>query len=137
VNASVLEYARWLACATPLLLLFDLAFGWNVRVAMLDVGRGWYYGALLALSWAAWARASWFGVAALLESTINVVGLLVSAWMQILSSQNALIEGLKPTIRVDWAWVCNFLLVGTLQAIYFYQNLRSLSGAASRSRGRF
>ncbi len=116
-------YGRWLLLFTPLLMVLDYGFGWNVRVAMLGDSRIWYYLMLLALGWAAWRNAAWLGLAALLESALNLTGLIVSSWLQVLTLPQT-VDGGSFQSPLGWQWLVNFLLVGGVQVIYFHQNMR-------------
>lgn len=134
-DSARLQLLRGYYLATPLFLVADIAWGWNVRVAGLEGSPGWrisYYLVCFGLGALAWMKPERADLVGLVESGVNlailIVGTYVAYWGiidQVLADQP--IVNPFTTERIT-----NLVLAGSVLSVSYYGN--PLVRRASRRR---
>ena len=113
---------------TPVFALADLA-GIDIRVAALEGHRGWrmaYYALCMLVAVVAWRRPAFAAPAAILESSTNIL-LLILGFLAPLYALPGAVEGGGPVAPpVTAGRVVNFLLAGGIAVTAFHAQVAAL-----------
>lgn len=111
--------------ATPLFLIADLAFGWNVRVAGLEGApllRGVYYLFCFGLGGLAWMRPERVDLVGLIESGANLALLIVGTYVAYWGMVDLVLADQPIVNPFTTERLANLILSGTVLSISFYGN---------------
>lgn len=125
-------WAKWITgyyLATPLFVLLDLGFGANLRALALESLPGWklaYYGLCLTCGVVAWRGLRLALPLALLESTVNLLLLMLSILLPHYALLNAVLDGGPAPAPLDLERLANFAIPGSIWTAAFYARLSDL-----------
>ena len=116
--------AAWYLLATPVFAILDFAFDLSWRVAGLAPtgGRIAYYAALMILGLAIRRFPPAAGLAAVIESSVAIALVLITAWTDILGLAVTPPDATVP----DLGWLMNLLLCGSVGIYAFNRALQQL-----------
>ncbi len=112
--------------ATPLFLLFDLAWGLNVRAVALEqlpTAKYGYYAFCLACGVATMKWPGWSGPVGFAESSVNILLLILGVFLPYFAVIRAVSEGQAVTNPFTLRFLVNFVLSGAVWTIAFYRSL--------------
>jgi hypothetical protein len=121
--------ARWAwiyYAATPLFYIADTFFGFNVRVAAFDAQPGLklaYYVACLGCGAISYWRPAWSAAVTLVESSVNILTLILGIMLPIYALPDAVLSGAAATHPVTLERVSNFIIASTVWSVLFYRTL--------------
>jgi hypothetical protein len=112
--------------ATPLFIAADAIWGANLRIAGLQGHpelKAAYYALCLGCGAIAWLRAPWTVWVGLLESSTNLLVLILSVFLPYYALATAVLDGTAAENPMTLSLVTNFLISGGAWTAAFYAHL--------------
>ena len=105
----------WFYLATPVFVLLDLIFGWDMRVSFLDEHASWkylYYLFCLAIGLLMWKQPALEAILGMVEGGVNMLLLTLSVMLPYYASIDLIANGEEIKNPLDNFGVLNYLLSG-------------------------
>ncbi|MGH7546133.1 MAG: hypothetical protein ACREKI_08125 [Gemmatimonadota bacterium] len=125
--------------ATPLFLLADVAWGWNVRVVGLEGYPGWriaYYLVCFGLGALAWMKPERADLVGLVESGVNLAILIVGTYVAYWGIVDQVLADQPIVNPFTTERIANLILAGSVLSVSYYGN-PLVRRASRRRRGPF
>jgi len=105
----------WFYLATPVFVLLDLIFDWDIRVSFLDEHAGWkylYYTFCLAIGLVMWKLPALEAILGMVEGGVNMLLLTLSVMLPYYASIDLIANGEEIKNPLDNFGIFNYLLSG-------------------------